>query len=46
MAAVLGNKVDMVRVILDSKADATLRSIPRVFESDLVICALAFLIHR
>ena len=47
IAAVLGNKVDMVRVILESKADATLRSRP--WDSsryDLVICALAFLIHR
>ena len=47
IAAVLGNKVDMVRVILESKADATLRSRPRdSSRSEMVICALAFLIHR
>ncbi len=47
IAAVMGNKVDMVRVILESKADATLRSRPwHSSRSDLVFCALAFLIHR
>ena len=47
IAAVHGDKVDMVRVILESKADPTLRSRPvDSSRSDLVICALAFLIHR
>ncbi len=47
IAAVFGRKVDMVRVILESKADATVRSRPWISSrSDLVICALAFLIHR
>ncbi len=43
MAAVFGQKVDMVRVILESKADANLRSRPwHSSRSDLVIFALAF----
>ncbi len=46
IAAVFSGEVGMVRVILESKADATLRSRPwDSSRSDLVICALALLIH-
>ena len=43
IAAVLSNRVDMVRVILESKADATLRSRPWVSsQSDLVFSRSPF----